>query len=96
MCDMIDIPNAQTAKDLTMKSKNKSGFKNKEYEKLTKYVYKEILKESKKGRGFLLLTTSYSKENLNRLEKQLTELGYKIVVSIDDYGYYEVRISWSD
>ncbi len=93
---MIDILNAQTAKDLTMKNKNKSGFKNKEYEKLAKYVYKEILKESKKGRDLLLLTTSYSKENLDRLEKQLTELGYKVIVFIDNYGYYEVRISWSD
>lgn len=94
--DMTDIPNAQTAKDLTAKAQNKSDFKNKEYEKLTKYVYKEILKESKKGRDTLLLTTTYNKENLGRLEKQLTELGYKVVVFIDDYGCYEVRISWSD
>ena len=48
--DMANIPNAQTAKDLTAKAQNKSDFKNKEYEKLTKNMsIKKFLKKARKG-----------------------------------------------
>lgn len=90
---------ASEAKDLTMKHKKnpKVDPKGKEYEDLTKYIHKEILKESKKERSCILLETNYCKDNLDKLEKHLKELGYNVIIRgpfIMDFGHYEVRVMW--
>lgn len=90
---------ASEAKEITNRCKKnpKVDPKDKEYEDLTKYIYKEILKESKKGRSCILLETNCGKDNLDKLEKHLTELDYNVIIRgpfIMDFGHYEVRIMW--
>lgn len=90
---------AREAKDLTISHKKtpKVDPKDKEYEDLIKYINKEILKESKKGRSYILLETNCRKGNLDKLEKYLTELGYNVIIRgpfIMDFGHYEVRVIW--
>lgn len=69
----------------------------KDYIRLMKYLDKRIRVKCKKGASHDLFEIRYPKDILDKMEKHLIDLGYKVVIRgpfVIGVGIYEVRISW--
>lgn len=73
---------ATTARLLTRKNMEKSvqKYSIKEYDKLLDFVFKYIVKSCKKGQTCYYFETTCLKENVDKLEKDLNKMGYKVIV----------------
>lgn len=89
---------ADEAKEIMNKHKKVIHIdEDRDYVMLMKYVDKRIRVKCKKGASHDLFEIRYPKNILDKMEKRLLELGYKVAIRgpfVIGVGYYEVRISW--
>ena len=89
---------ANEAKEIMNKHKKVIHIdEDKDYIMLMKYVDKRIRARCKKGASHDLFEIRYPKNILDRMEKRLLELGYKVTIRgpfVIGVGIYEVRIVW--
>lgn len=86
--------NAESALIMTRRrqKKDEKDTTEKDYKAFLRYLNKEIKKECKKGRISYLLNIVCSNDILDRLENDLENMGYTIII-IDNYT---IRISWEN
>lgn len=89
---------ANEAKEIMNKHKKTVHIdEDKDYIRLMKYLDKRIRVKCKKGASHDLFEIRYPKDILDKMEKYLIDLGYKVAIRgpfVIGIGIYEVRISW--
>lgn len=89
---------ADEAKEMMNKHKKVVRIdEDKDYIMLMKYVDKRIRVKCKKGASHDLFEIRYPENILDRMEKYLIDLGYRVAIRgpfVIGVGIYEVRISW--
>lgn len=89
---------ADEAKEIMNKRKKVIHIdEDKDFIMLMKFVDKRIRVKCKKGASHDLFEICYPENILDKMEKLLLELGYKVAIRgpfVIGVGIYEVRISW--
>lgn len=89
---------ADEAKEIMNKHKKTVHIdEDKDYTRLMKYLDKRIRVKYKEDASHSLFEIYYPKRILDKMEKYLIDLGYRVVIRgpfVIGVGIYEVRISW--